>query len=142
MSADLPAPTWDAVRPVRRGHRWAIAGGVTLLPGLVAVVLRVVPPTDDATALVASFIPYGLLVTVVALGCFLLAAAARRSPARPDRGRTGGRAAGAPAVLAGARLRARRAPGHHPPFTLMSLNLYNGEADPARSGRTRSRPTW
>ncbi len=131
MSADLPAPTWDAVRPVRRHHRWAIAGGITLLPGLVAVVLRVFPPSDDATALLASFIPYGLVVTAVALGCFLLAAAARRSPLALI-------AAALAVALLALQLSWRvpdfvadGRPTTTRPFTLMSLNLYDGEADPA-----------
>ena len=50
--------------------------------------LRVVPPTDDATALIAAFIPYGLLAYLLAFVCLVVASARarrravlRRSPA-------------------------------------------------------------
>ncbi len=108
-----------------------LLGGVTLLPGLVAVVLRTFPPTDDGAALLASFIPHGLVFTTVALVVFLLAVAARRSPLALIATATTVALLGlqvswrVPDFVADGRAATT------PTFTVMSLNLYDGEADPA-----------
>ena len=56
------------------------------MPALVATVLRVAPPADDGPALLASFIPYGLVFWLPAL--LLIGVAAVPGPAqrsvRPD----------------------------------------------------------
>lgn len=125
-------PDWSAVRPAPRGQPLLLGTGVVaLLAAAVFALLRLVPPADDATALVASFIPYGLPLAVVALVCLGLALLRSRSRL----------------VLAGLTLlsavllglqvtwqapffvaddRAATSPG----FTLLSLNTFKGQADP------------
>jgi len=73
-----PDEAWDARRHVRPGQGWLVALGLlALVPALVATALRVVPPADDGPALLASFIPYGLMIWLPAL--VLLGAAAIRA---------------------------------------------------------------
>ena len=107
-------------------------GVVGLLVAAVFAVLRLVPPTDDATALVASFIPYGSVAALVALVC--LGAALVRSRRRP--------VLAVLTLLAALLLGAQVAwqaplfvpddrPATSPGFTLLSLNTYKGQADPA-----------
>ena len=47
--------------------------GLLLVPAVATTVMRLVPPTDDATALAASFIAYGVIAYAVALLCLLVA---------------------------------------------------------------------
>ena len=85
---------------------------VLLVPSVAATLLRVLAPTDDTGAMLASFVPYGLLTYVLALVLLLVALvrARRRARARgPDR--RGGRADRPAPQLAGAVLRARPPPG-------------------------------
>jgi endonuclease/exonuclease/phosphatase (EEP) superfamily protein YafD len=59
---------WDTRRHVRAGQGWLVTLGLLCaVPALVAMVLRIVPPTDDGPALLASFIPYGLVFWLPAL---------------------------------------------------------------------------
>ena len=61
--------SWDTHRSTARGQGVLLTvAGLALIPAVTATVLRVVPPTDDATALIAAFIPYGLLAYLVASG--------------------------------------------------------------------------
>jgi endonuclease/exonuclease/phosphatase (EEP) superfamily protein YafD len=46
---------------------------LAIFPALMAAFLRLVPPTDDASALTASFIPYGMLADLICLVCFGIA---------------------------------------------------------------------
>ena len=64
-----PAPAWDSSRPgPRRGVTPLVLLAALMLPlGVLATLLRVVPPTDGAPALAASFIPYGVLAYGIAL---------------------------------------------------------------------------
>jgi endonuclease/exonuclease/phosphatase (EEP) superfamily protein YafD len=76
----MPAPdqAWDTRRHVRAGQGWLVSLGLlALVPALVATALRVAPPTDDGPALLASFIPYGLVFWGPAL--LLLGTAAVRA---------------------------------------------------------------
>ena len=76
----MPAPdqAWDTRRHVRAGQGWLVSLGLlALVPALVATALRVAPPTDDGPALLASFIPYGLVFWLPAL--LLLGTAAVRA---------------------------------------------------------------
>jgi endonuclease/exonuclease/phosphatase (EEP) superfamily protein YafD len=124
---------WDTVRRVPRFQALLLAVGVVSL-GAAAVfaLLRLVPPADDATALVASFIPYGLvgaLVAFVCLGLALLRARRRLVLAGLTL---------LSALLLGLQV-AWQAPLFVPDgrtatsagFTLLSLNTFKGEADPA-----------
>ena len=74
---------WDGRRHVRAGQGWLVTLGLlALVPALVATVLRVAPPSDDGPALLASFIPYGLMFWLPALLLIGVAAVrARRSSA-------------------------------------------------------------
>ena len=47
--------------------------GLFAVPAVASTVLWLVPPTDDATALAASFIAYGLLAYAGRPGCLLVA---------------------------------------------------------------------
>jgi len=63
-----PDEAWDGRRHVRAGQGWLVTLGLlALVPALVATVLRVAPPVDDGPALLASFIPYGLVFWLPAL---------------------------------------------------------------------------
>lgn len=103
---------------------------LALIPAVLSTVLRVTAPDDDFGALLASFIPYGLLGYAVAL--VLLLVALVRGPRR-------GPVAGlivATLVLGGLHvswLAPLFVPDHRPSvgpaFTLLSLNVYKGEAD-------------
>ncbi len=70
-----PGPAWDSSRPgPRRAVVALVLPAALLLPfGLIATALRILPPTDGAPALAASFIPYGTLVYAFCLLCFGLA---------------------------------------------------------------------
>ncbi|GAA3615225.1 endonuclease/exonuclease/phosphatase family protein [Microlunatus ginsengisoli] len=77
------AQAWDNSRPgPRRGVTPLVVLAVLFaLPGLLAVLLRIFPPTDDLPALVASFISYGVIAWTVALIGFGLAALLARRKA-------------------------------------------------------------
>ncbi len=122
-----------AARPqAGRGQGWLLVlAGLSLAPALVLTFLRLVPPTDDATALLASFIPYGLLGYAVALALLLVALLRSRR-----RRRLGLVVVG---VLALTALQVSwQVPffvsDHRPavgrPFTLLTLNTLTGTADP------------
>jgi endonuclease/exonuclease/phosphatase (EEP) superfamily protein YafD len=125
---------WDSTdRATVRGQGLLLTvAGLFALPALASTVLRLVPPTDDTTALAASFIPYGLLAYAVVLVCLLVALvrARRRAALAVLTGLT--------ALLTAAHLAwlgplfvANHRPVTTEPFTLMTLNLHAGEADPA-----------
>ena len=125
------AASWDSQpSPLRFQQLLFTVAGLALLPAVAATVMRVLPPTDDATALLAAFIPYGLLGYVLALVCLLVALARARHRLVPAV------ITAAVIVLTGYHL-AWLAPlfvdDHRPAaaaqFRLMSLNMFNGEAD-------------
>ncbi|QGN31748.1 endonuclease/exonuclease/phosphatase family protein [Microlunatus sp. Gsoil 973] len=83
MTTDDHAPRiWTAPEPRRFQALWFGLGLLTLFPALTAAFLYLVPPTDDASALTASFIPYGLIAALISLLCFGIALlrARRRAP--------------------------------------------------------------
>lgn len=133
---------WDSVAPVRRFQPLLVTLGIlALLPGLAATALRLFPPADDGPALLASFIPYGLFGYVVAAP-FLVAALLRARGGRP-----------ALIVIVGLCLAGltyqlstvvgmfvpNGRPATTAPFTLISLNMRNGLADPAGLARQAAR---
>jgi endonuclease/exonuclease/phosphatase (EEP) superfamily protein YafD len=106
--------------------------GLSLVPALATTVMRLVPPTDDATALAASFIAFGVIPYAVALLCMLVALI------RARRRRALAILTGIVALLTALHLvwlgplfvhdqRAARTA----PFTVMTLNMFVGRADPA-----------
>jgi endonuclease/exonuclease/phosphatase (EEP) superfamily protein YafD len=125
------AATWDSqpVRPRFQQLLFTIAG-LALLPALAATGMRLFPPSDDASAQVAAFIPYGLLGYLLVLGCLLAALARARHRLAP------GVITVVVAILTACHLAwlgplfvdDHRAAGT-PEVRLMSLNMFNGEAD-------------
>ena len=128
---------WDTPARVRVGQGWLVTLGVlATIPAAVATVLRVFPPADDGPALLASFIPYGLVFWLPALGFFAVAMVrARRSGtfARVSLvlitlvallGVLATLAWQAPAFVASGR------PATTDPITIASLNVQHGGADP------------
>ncbi|HEU4908295.1 MAG TPA: endonuclease/exonuclease/phosphatase family protein [Propionibacteriaceae bacterium] len=82
IRATRPAgTTWDSSssRPRFQGVLLTIAG-LALLPAAIATIMRVLPPTDDAAAQLAAFIPYGLIGYLLALCCLLVALVRARGP--------------------------------------------------------------
>lgn len=119
--------------PARAGQALLVVlAAFAAVPAVVSTVLRLFPPTDDATALVASFIPYGLVAYIATLILLLVALArARRrvilavvtvlvlALTTVNLGWL------APMFIPDDR------PATTPAFTVLSLNLYDGQADPA-----------
>jgi endonuclease/exonuclease/phosphatase (EEP) superfamily protein YafD len=128
------ARSWDSHRPVRRIQALlVVVAALALVPAVASTVMRVFPPLDDATAMVASFIAYGLVGYAIALPLLLVAAFRSRR-----------RAVLAVVSLCVAALTvlhlswevpffvADGRPARTPTFTVMSLNLYKGAADSAQ----------
>ncbi|SDT05541.1 Uncharacterized conserved protein YafD, endonuclease/exonuclease/phosphatase (EEP) superfamily [Friedmanniella luteola] len=125
-------PAWDTVEAGRPGQSALVTVGLLLtVPGLVLTAMRWLPPADDAAALVAAFVPYGLPLLGCALLCLLgaLVRARRRSRLAA--------LAGVVALLLGAQVGWQLpyfVPDHRPvpgtTFGLLTLNTYKGEADP------------
>jgi endonuclease/exonuclease/phosphatase (EEP) superfamily protein YafD len=107
--------------------------GLSLVPALATTVMRLLPPTDDATALAASFIAYGVIPYAIALLCMLVALIrARRRLALAI-------LTGIVALLTALHLAwlgplfvTDQRTARTPPFTVMSLNMHVGSADPAK----------
>jgi endonuclease/exonuclease/phosphatase (EEP) superfamily protein YafD len=127
-------PAWDST-PVRRGRRSvpAVLALVLLVPAVGTTLLRVFPPSSDGGALLASFVPYGLVAYVLALVLLMVALvrARRRAPL-------------ALLTVAVAALTALHVswlapffvPDHRPvvgpSFTVLAQNVHLGMADTAR----------
>jgi endonuclease/exonuclease/phosphatase (EEP) superfamily protein YafD len=127
-------PAWDSTPPRRvlPGALTALAL-LALVPALFATALRLVGPTDDTWALLASFIPYGQLGYPLALVLLLLAMVRAR--------RRAGLAVLAVTVAGLTALHvswvapffvADHRPVVGPEFTLLSQNVYKGEIDVAQ----------
>lgn len=128
----MTAPkSWDSpTQPVRAAVAFTVLGGLLAIPGLIATLLRLVPPSDDPTALVAAFISYGVFGYALAFACFSIAlVVSRRKVAL----------AAVTAVVLGllvlhlSWLAPLFVPDDRPAttrsFTVFSLNLYHGLAD-------------
>lgn len=122
---------WDSPRRPRRGQPFLVTLGVLfLLPALVAAFLRLVPPTDDATAVFASFIPYGLVGNVLAL--IFLGVALIRARRRLALGLLTLVVAGLTALQLSWLLPfyiSDNRPVTTPTFTVLSLNMLKGQAN-------------
>jgi endonuclease/exonuclease/phosphatase (EEP) superfamily protein YafD len=108
-----------------------VAGVLFGLPGLMATWLRLVPPNDDPTALLAAFIPYGVFAYLLSLCCFLIAVIRARNRGALLIITT---AVAGLLTLNASWLVPFYVPDHRAattkPFTLLSLNMYAGAADP------------
>ena len=126
-----PSAAWDSTPPRRLLPGALVTVAVlALAPAVLSTVLRLFPPSDDGPALVASFVPYGLLGYVVALLCLVVALvrARRRWPLVVLALLTLLLASGhvgwmAPLFVADHR------PVVGPSFELLTLNVYAGAAD-------------
>jgi endonuclease/exonuclease/phosphatase (EEP) superfamily protein YafD len=130
--------TWDSPAPVRRFQPLLVTIGVlALIPGLAASALRLFPPSDDGPALLASFIPYGLVGYLVAAP-FLLVALLRARGGRPALVVVSLICAAGLIYQASAVIPmfvSDRRPATTAPFTVISLNMLNGSSDPAGLAR-------
>ena len=126
--------SWDSPLPPRPGTAaFVVAGLFFAVPGLAMSFLRIVPPRDDATALLAAFIPYGMIGYAVALLCFGVGLLMARR-------RTGLLVVTAIVTALLALQLSWMAPFFIPdkraattePFTVFSLNMYQGQADPSQ----------
>jgi len=72
-SAGSARPAWDSSPVRRRTPVPVVLALVLLVPALGTTVLRVFPPSDDTGAMLASFVPYGLVLYVLALVLLLVA---------------------------------------------------------------------
>jgi endonuclease/exonuclease/phosphatase (EEP) superfamily protein YafD len=128
----MTAPrSWDSLtQPARAATVFTVLGGLLAIPGLIATLLRVVPPSDDPTALVAAFTSYGVFGYALAFACFGIALIlARRKVAL----------SAVTAVLLGLLVLhlgwlaplfvADNRPATTRSFTVFTLNLYHGLAD-------------
>ncbi len=133
-TAERPAPAWDTVHPTRPGQGLIVTLAVGfLLPGLLATALRVFPPVDDRPALLASFVPFGIIGYLAAT--VLLVVALLRARRRA--------ALGVVALVSAAGLAYHTAtlvpyfvPDQRGPtssgFSVFTLNTQYGQADPAQ----------
>ncbi len=136
---------WDTRARVRTGQGWLVTLGLlAMVPALVATVLRVFPPGDDGPALLASFIPYGLVFwipTLVFLGIATIRARRSGAVARVSLvllslvallGLLAGLAWQAPAFVGSSRAATTES------LTIASLNVQHGGADPESTAQQAS----
>lgn len=128
---DSGARSWDTVHPPRRGQALTVTAACLLLAcGVLTTGLRVFPPHDDAPALLAAFIPYGVLAYGGALLLLVV------SLVRARRRAVLAVLAAACAALLALHLSwlaplfvADRRPAGPATFTVLSLNTLSGAAD-------------
>lgn len=136
MSA-APDTAWDTRRAPAPGQALLLTlAGLLAVPGVVSTVLYLLPPADDATALVAAFVAYGVPAYAGALLCLLVALL------RARRRRRLAVLAGLVAVAAighlswlGPLFAPDRRPASTGSFTLLTLNTYAGSAEPSAVAR-------
>jgi endonuclease/exonuclease/phosphatase (EEP) superfamily protein YafD len=124
-------PAWDSIEPGRREQSVLVNLGLLFgVPGLVLTAMRLLPPDDDAAALVAAFIPFAIPLLVLALLC--LGAALVRARRRAVLGGL----VGAVVLMLGAQVAWQlplfvpdQRPVAGPTFGLLSLNTFKGAAD-------------
>ncbi|MFT4295961.1 MAG: endonuclease/exonuclease/phosphatase family protein [Micropruina sp.] len=140
-SAAAPSPLAPPARRRVRGQAWLVVFGLLLaVPAVAATGLRVLAPSSDQLAKVASFIPYGLvfwLPATILVGVATLRAWRGRTPGRwPVSVLSALCAAGlaATAVWQAPVFFSDSRPVDTAPLTVASLNVA-GEADPAVAAR-------
>lgn len=133
--------SWDTYHPPRRYQAlWVGLGIVCLPPALAATALRVAAPTDDVLAVFASFSSYAVLPYALALVCFVVALvrSRRKVVLAVLSGCVAALLVGHLVWLAPFFVSDHRA-ARPPSFTVLSLNLKKGAADPQqvadRAGR-------
>jgi endonuclease/exonuclease/phosphatase family metal-dependent hydrolase len=73
MSQAATVKVYRTPEPRRFQALLVAIGLLALFPGIAAAVLYLIPPTDDASAMSASFIPYGMLADLISLVAFGIA---------------------------------------------------------------------
>ena len=135
------AASWDSQRSRPRFQQLLFTvAGLALLPATAATAMRVIPASHDATAQLAAFVPYGILGYLIALVCLVVALVRARRRVVP-----------AVITVAVAVLTACHAAWLLPlfvdddraaetaKFRLMSLNMFDGEADPDEVAKQAAR---
>jgi endonuclease/exonuclease/phosphatase (EEP) superfamily protein YafD len=125
------AASWDSHRPAARFQPLLFTvAGLALLPAAAATLMRLFPPSEDASAQLAAFIPYGLVGYLLALACLLAALMRARHRLVPALITV------IVAILTACHLAwlaplfvDDHRPAATPTFQLMTLNMFNGEAD-------------
>ncbi len=134
--AEGPGRYTDRASAAGQGLLLTVAG-LALIPAVATTVMRLAPPTDDATALVASFIAYGVIPYAVALLCLLVALIrARRRLALAFLTMIVALLMTLHLAWLGPYFVADGRVARTQPFTVMSLNMYFGWADPAQVAET------
>jgi endonuclease/exonuclease/phosphatase (EEP) superfamily protein YafD len=131
-------PGRDIRRPSTAGQGTLLTmAGLLLVPATAATLMRLVPPTDDATALLASFIGYGVIAYAGALLCLVVALIrARRRLALAILSALVAMLTALHVAWLGPLFVPDHRVARTPPFTVMSLNMYVGSADPAEVADT------
>lgn len=112
---------------------WFGIGLLALLPAVAAAFLYLVPPTDDASALSASFIPYGSIAALIAVVFFGIALArARRRLVTAVLTMISILLLILQVIWIGPQFVANPRPVNSRPFTLVSLNMKWGQANAAQ----------
>lgn len=116
--------------PRRWQGLWVAIGILAFIPAVATVFMRLVPPTDDATAMSASFISYGVVAEVIAIVFFLIALirSRRRWPLVIMTGLSTLLLVTQLAWIAPL-FRSDHRTGAGASFTVATLNLYKGRAD-------------
>ncbi|SDT21982.1 endonuclease/exonuclease/phosphatase family protein [Microlunatus soli] len=109
---------------------WVSIGILTILPGIAAGFLYLVPPENNTAAMVAAFIPYGLVADLIATVCFAIALVrARRRLALALLTGVSALLLIMQLIWIGPQFVADRRPARTAPFTVASLNMKIGSAD-------------
>lgn len=125
-----PIAVYRSPEPGRYQSLWVTIAILALLPGIAAALLYLLTPSDDNAALAASFVPYGIIVDLIAFVFFGIATIRARQRV-------------ALTVLTGVsalllilqliwiapQFVASPRPVHTTPFTIASLNMKVGSAD-------------
>lgn len=125
-----PVTVYRSPNPRRYQAVWVSIAVLALFPGSALAILRLLGPTDDTSALFASFIPYGIVFDLIALIFSTIALVRGRN--RPALGALVGLSALLlimQVIWIGPQFVADDRPAGTAPITVFSLNLQNGHAD-------------
>lgn len=132
-TSDRSSWIWTGPEPRRFQALWVGTGLLAVILGLAAASLYLVPPTDDTTAMSASFIPYGLPVDLIAVIFFGIALVrARRRLAVAALTLISAVLLVLQVIWIAPQFVANPRPATSPPFTMISLNMKWGEANVAQ----------
>ena len=134
-ASDRSPRIWTNPVPRRFQALWFGIGLLALFPGLTAAFLYLLPPADNASALTASFIPYGMIADLIALVFFgIVLVRAHRHRAMTALTMIAALLLILQIVWIGPQFVADPRPVASRPFTLISLNMKWGGADVGQIG--------